>query len=111
MGRQTNRLSDLDHRAVGDLLGAFGAHFEEAIYVLTRELGSSLAERREPLDDPLGEQVLLVVAADLGLPAPVPVMTPVVEEELVESANVAGPGKRKCGLVERFCVRHHAVTR
>ena len=69
IGRQTNRLSDLDHRGVGDVLGAFSAHFEEAIYVLTRELGSSLAERREPLDHPLGEQLLLVVAADLGLPA------------------------------------------
>src|ERR1700674_376040 len=62
---------------------------ENARYLFWAELGSGLAEGPEGLNNPLGEQLLLVVAADLRLAAQVPVVLPVVEEELVESADVA----------------------
>src|SRR5258708_9231818 len=73
-----------------------GPGFEDLADALPRQPGAAFAEWREALDDPLREQLLLVVAANLSLAAQVPVVLPIVEEELVEGAHVARP--RMAGL-------------
>jgi len=87
VGGQTDGVAHLDHRLGGDLIGSLGAGIEDVVDLLARQSRASLAEGREALDDPLGEELLLVVAADLSLPAQVPVMLPIVEEELARDSG------------------------
>src|SRR5213079_504684 len=81
---------------------------EDRGHLLGAERRSSLSEGSEGLDHPLGEQLLLVEAADLSPAAQVPVMLPVVEEELVEGADVAAPRMARIGPSWTLDVGDHA---
>src|SRR5713226_10244544 len=87
---------------------ALGPGFEDLVDPLARQSRAPLPEWREALDDPFGEQLLLVVATDLSLAAQVPVALPIVEEELVEGTHVARPRMARLCLVRAFDIGHHA---
>src|SRR6266852_5847625 len=106
--RQANRGAHLVHRPAGDGARALAPALEDGLDLLAGQLGTPLAERSEPLDDALGEDPLLLLATDLGFPAKVPVVLPIVEEELVEGAHVARARVARLRFVDAFGVGHHA---
>src|SRR5579872_2383889 len=108
VGRQPDRAAHLGHRLASLLAGAVAALVKDRRDPLGAQLGPCLAEWTECLDDALGKQLLLVVAADLGLTAQVPVVLPVVEEELVEGAHVARAGMPRLRPVCALDVGDHA---
>src|SRR5438105_10573627 len=59
---------------------AAGARLQDLLDLLPGQVRAALAERFEGLHDPLGQDLLLLVAADLRLPAEVPVVLPVIRE-------------------------------
>src|SRR2546425_8371946 len=87
---QTARVAPLDHRPAGDGAGALAAAFKDGIDLLAGQLRAPLAERRESLDYALGEEPFLLLATDLRPSAEFPVVLPVVEEKLIERADIAG---------------------
>src|SRR6266404_4753022 len=105
---QTDRVAHLDHRPAGDGAGALAASFKDGIDLFAGQLRAPLTERRETLDDALGEEPFLLLATDLRLSAQLPVVLPVVEEKLVERAYVAGSRVAGIRLARPFHVGDHA---
>src|SRR5260370_40461458 len=106
--RQADRRAHFVHGPAGDGARSLAPALEDGVDLLEAQLGAPLAERSEALDDALGEDPLLLLATDLRLSAQVPVVLPIVEEELVERAHVARARVARLRFVDAFGVGHHA---
>src|SRR5207302_8264193 len=90
------------------LPGPLRAAGQDPLDGLVGELRPGLAAGREGFDDPLGQDLLLLEAAHLRLPAELPVVLPVVrKEDLVERIHVAALGMPWLGLVYTLGVGDH----
>src|SRR5438270_670422 len=86
-----------------------GAGGQDLLVCLPGQVRAALAERFDGLHDPLGQELLLLVAADLRLPAEVPVVLPVIrEEDLVEAVDVAAARMAGLALINALGVGDHA---
>src|SRR5665213_2772742 len=93
----------------GNVARLLAALVKDAGDDLRGQLGTHLTKRLEDLDHPLGQDFLLLAAAYLSLAAQGPVVLPVVEEEFVQRAYVAGAWVAGLGHVRALDVGDHAL--
>src|SRR5260221_6673560 len=105
--RQADRFADLGHRVPRYSSGLLATLVQDSGDFMRAQLRSDLTKRTEYLDHALGKEFLLVIAPDLGLATEIPVMLPIIEEELVESADVARSWMAAIGFARPLDVGNH----